>query len=119
MVHCWPHNSNKSYLYILILFSFQGCNLDVINLSTNERVAAWSFSNHDTADPETEITCLEMFLAEPSSVSGSGRTRVSHVVVGLDTGLHGALAVLDIAESRIVRFIALPQRVGSLSLVTG
>ena len=34
-------------------------------------------------------------------------------------GLHGALAVLDIAETRVVWFITLPQRDGSLSLVAG
>ena len=89
--------------------------MDVINLNTNERLAAWSFSSHDTADPETEVTCVDLFSADPSS----SRARVSHVVVGLDTGLHGAVAVLDVAESRIIRFIALPQRVGSLALVCG
>ena len=82
----------------------QGSSLDVMNLTTNERLAAWSFSSLDSADPEAEITCLCLLS-------------VSHVIVGLDTGLHGALAVFDITEGRLVRSIALPQRVASLALV--
>ena len=47
---------------------------------------------------ETEITCLATLSSDPGH-----RSRVSHVILGLDTALRGALAVLDIAESRIVR----------------
>ena len=76
----------------------------MINLITNERLAAWSFSSEDSADPEAEITCLTLLS-------------VSHVIVGLDTGLHGALAVFDITEGRVVKSVALPQRVASLALI--
>jgi len=90
----------------------KGANLDIINLSSNERLAAWSFCS-SSQEPETEITCLVPFSADPSSKN------TSHVLVGLDTGLHGLLAVFDITESRVVRAVALPQRVGSLALVAG
>ena len=86
----------------------QGCNLDVINLTTNERLAAWSFSSLDSADPEAEITCLALLSAEPSS------NNPSHVILGLDTGLHGALAVFDITEGRVGR--SLVGRVGRVSM---
>ena len=89
----------------------QGCNLDVINLITNERLAAWSFSSLDSADPEAEITCLSLVSADPRS------NNPSHVILGLDTGLHGALAVFDITEGRVVRSLVLPQRVASLAII--
>ena len=88
--------SRYTYLYFYYDFLCQGCHLDIINFAIIERVAAWSFSNH-TAETETEITCLEIFLAKPIHVTTS---RAEHVVVCLNTGLHGAVAVLDIAESR-------------------
>jgi len=89
----------------------KGANLDIINLSSNERLAAWSFCS-STQEPETEITCLVPFSSDPASKS------TSHVLVGLDTGLHGLLAVFDITESRVVRAVALPQRVGSVALIS-
>ena len=70
----------------------------MINLITNERLAAWSFSSLDSADPEAEITCLSLV----SGVSGDPRSNnPTHVILGLDTGLHGALAVFDITEGLI------------------
>ena len=89
----------------------QGCNLDVINLITNERLAAWSFTSLDSADPEAEITCLSLVSGDPRSANPS------HVILGLDTGLHGALAVFDITEGRVVRSLVLPQRVASLAVI--
>ena len=68
---------------------FKGANLDIIDLSSNERLAAWSFCS-STQEPETEITCLVPFSSDPASKN------TSHVLVGLDTGLHGLLAVFDI-----------------------
>ena len=79
------------------LSCLQGASVDVVNLVTNERLAAWS-ADQDTSEVETEITCLAPLSSDPGH-----KTRVSHVVLGLDTALRGALAVLDIAESRIVR----------------
>ena len=80
-----------------VLSCLQGASVDVVNLVTNERLAAWS-ADQDTSEVETEITCLAPLSSDPGH-----KTRVSHVVLGLDTALRGALAVLDIAESRIVR----------------
>ena len=86
----------------------------MINLMTNERLAAWSFSSLDSADPEAEITCLSLV----SGVSGDPRSNnPTHVILGLDTGLHGALAVFDITEGRVVRSLVLPQRVASLAIL--
>lgn len=72
----------------------QGANLDIINLASNERLAAWSFCS-SSQEPETEITCLVPFSSDPSSKN------TSHVLVGLDTGLHGLLAVFDITGTVI------------------
>ena len=100
--------------FITFSSCLQGCNLDVINLMTNERLAAWSFSSLDSADPEAEITCLSLV----SGVSGDPRSNnPTHVILGLDTGLHGALAVFDITEGRVVRSLVLPQRVASLAIL--
>ena len=86
----------------------------MINLITNERLAAWSFSSLDSADPEAEITCLSLV----SGVSGDPRSNnPTHVILGLDTGLHGALAVFDITEGRVVRTLVLLQRVASLAIL--
>ena len=79
------------------MYFLQGASVDVVNLQTNERLAAWS-ADQETSEVETEITCLATLSSDPGH-----KSRVSHVILGLDTALRGALAVLDIAESRIVR----------------
>ena len=56
-------------------------------------------ADQETSEVETEIT----FLSTLSSDPGHHRSRVSHVSLGMHTALRGALAVLDIAEIRIVR----------------
>ena len=90
----------------------KGANLDVVSLPSNERLSAWTFGT-DLEEPETEITCLLPFSSEPSSSRAP-----SHVLVGLDTGLQGLLAVFDIQECRVTRCISLPHRVSSLALVS-
>ena len=81
--------------------------MDIVSLAQNELLSAWSFSAA-TQDLETEITALALFSSEP------GVGPPSHVLVGLDSGLAGLLAVFSIAEGRVVRAVALPQRVRTM-----
>ena len=90
-------SDNVNDIRLKISTSKQGTNVDVINLLTNERLAAWS-ADQVVEEVETEITCVATLSSDPGN-----KSRVSHVILGLDTALRGDLAVLDIAESRIVR----------------
>ena len=100
---CLFHHMDQSLAEVHYC-ALQGPNLDIVSLAQNERLSAWSFSAA-TQDPETEITALALFSSEP------GLGPPSHVLVGLDSGLAGLLAVFSIAEGRVVRAVALPQRV--------
>ena len=56
---------------------------------SNERLAAWCFCS-STQEPEIEIVCVVPFSSD------TGNKTPSHVLVGLDTGLNGMVAVFDI-----------------------
>ncbi|XP_064642421.1 protein ELYS-like isoform X2 [Lineus longissimus] len=85
----------------------RGASLEVVNSSTSERIAAWSFGSV-IKDTKTTIMCVVEYEYDG----------VPHLLVGLDTSNNGMICIFDIKTSKIVKAIEIPEKVTCVEPVT-
>ena len=89
-----------------ICWVVRGAHLEVINVSTRNRVAAWRFGKV-LKDEHTSITCVKEFE----------HGKKCKLLVGVcNASSSGLLCLFDVAASKVVKAVEIPQQVHIITI---